>query len=77
MSCHAPKPDRDFLGALEYCATLQKNSRVGATGAIPITGRETLKFSYDRGALIRFGEKLQSVQVAWQYSWTGGWLPKR
>ena len=43
----------------------------------PVTGRESLKFSYDRGALIRFGGKFQSVQVAWQYSWTGGWLPKK
>ena len=68
---------RSSINGVENRATLQKNSRVGATAAIPVTGRESLKFSYDRGALIRFGGKFQSVQVAWQYSWTGGWLPKK
>ena len=68
---------RSSVNGVENRATLQKNSRVGATAAIPVTGRQTLKFSYDRGALIRFGGKFQSVQVAWQYSWTGGWLPKK
>jgi len=68
---------RSSVNGVENRATLQKYSRVGATAAIPVTGRQTLKFSYDRGALIRFGGKFQSVQVAWQYSWTGGWLPKR
>jgi outer membrane putative beta-barrel porin/alpha-amylase len=68
---------RSSINGVENRATLQKNSRVGATAAIPVNGRQTLKFSYDRGALIRFGGKFQSVQVAWQYSWTGGWLPKK
>jgi hypothetical protein len=68
---------RSSIDGVENRATLQKNSRVGATAAIPVTGRQTLKFSYDRGAFIRFGGDFQSVQVAWQYSWTGGWLPKR
>jgi hypothetical protein len=68
---------RSSINGVEDRATLQKNSRVGATAAIPITGRQTLKFSYDRGAVIRFGGDFQSVQVGWQYSWTGGWLPKR
>jgi hypothetical protein len=67
---------RSSIDGVEDRATLQKNSRVGATAAIPITGRQTLKFSYDRGAFIRFGGDFQSVQVGWQYSWTGGWLPK-
>jgi len=65
------------VNGVENHATLQKNSRVGATAAIPITSRQALKFSYDRGAVIRFGGDFQSVQVAWQYSWTGGWLPKK
>ena len=68
---------RSSINGVENRATLQKNSRVGATTAIPITGRQTLKFSYDRGAFIRFGGDFQSVQVAWQYSWTGGWLRKK
>jgi len=68
---------RSSINGVENRATLQKNSRVGATTAIPITGRQTLKFSYDRGAFIRFGGNFQSVQVGWQYSWTGGWLPKK
>ena len=67
---------RSSLNGIKNRASLQKNSRVGATAAIPITGRQTLKFSYERGAIIRVGGNFQSVQVGWQYSWTGGWLPK-
>jgi Putative MetA-pathway of phenol degradation len=68
---------RSSINGVENRATLQRNSRIGATAAIPITGRQTLKFSYDRGAVIRFGGDFQSVQVGWQYSWTGGWLPRK
>ena len=67
---------RSSLNGVENRGTLQKNSRVGATTAIPITQHQSLKFSYDRGAVIRFGGAYQAVQVAWQYAWLGGWPPK-
>ncbi len=52
-------------------ATLQKNSRVGATAAFPISKHQSLKFSYANGAYIRFGGDYQAFSVAWQYSWIG------
>lgn len=67
---------RTSLNGVENRASLQKNSRIGATAAIPITQHQSLKFSYNRGALIRFGGNYQAVAIAWQYSWVGGWLPK-
>jgi hypothetical protein len=67
---------RISLNGVENRGTLQRNSRIGATAAVPITKHQSLKFSYDRGAVTRFGGKFQSVQVAWQYGWIGGWPPK-
>jgi len=67
---------RSSLNGVQNPDTLQRNSRVGATTAIPITQHQSLKFSYDRGASIRFGGNYQAVQVAWQYGWIGGWPPK-
>jgi Putative MetA-pathway of phenol degradation len=67
---------RISLNGVENRATLQRNSRVGATAAIPITTHQTVKFSYDRGALVHVGGKYDSVQVAWQYGWIGGFWPK-
>jgi len=47
----------------------QTNSRVGVTTAVPITEHQAFKFSYSRGAYIRYGGNYHSVSVAWQYSW--------
>lgn len=52
--------------------TLQKNSRIGATAAMPISQHQSLKFSYDWGAIVRFGGKYQAVGIAWQYAWING-----
>ncbi len=60
---------RTSLGGIPNAATLQRNSRVGATAAIPISKHQSLKFSYARGAYIRYGGDYQAVAVAWQYSW--------
>ena len=51
--------------------TLQRNSPVGATIAIPITKHQSLKASYNNGAYISYGGNFQNVSVAWQYSWIG------
>ena len=50
-------------------ADLQRNSRIGATVALPLTQHQTLKFSYSRGAYISIGGDYQNVSVAWGYSW--------
>jgi len=51
--------------------TVQRNSRMGATAAIPITKHQSLKISYNNGAYINYGGNFQNVSVAWQYSWIG------
>ena len=62
---------RTSLNGVENAITLQANSRVGATVSFPITKRQSLKFSYSYGAIVRFGGNYQNVSVAWQYGWLG------
>lgn len=59
------------LNGLENPLTQEKSSRIGGTVAIPVSKHQTLKFSYDNGAYIRYGGNYQSVSVAWQYAWLG------
>jgi hypothetical protein len=59
------------LNGVDNPLTLEKSSRIGATAAIPLSKHQTLKFSYNDGAYIRYGGNYQSVSVAWQYSWLG------
>ena len=51
--------------------TVQRNSRVGVTASIPLTRHQSMKFSYNNGAYIRYGGNFQNVTVGWQYSWVG------
>jgi hypothetical protein len=46
-----------------------RNSRVGATFALPVTRHHSLKFSASRGAVVRVGGNFTTVAVGWQYSW--------
>jgi len=62
---------RSSLNGVENPSTLQRNSRIGATASIPLSKRQSLKFSYSDGTYIRFGGNFQNVSVAWQYSWLG------
>jgi hypothetical protein len=62
---------RTSLNGIENPATLQKNSRMGATGSIPLTRNQSIKMSYSRGTYIRFGGDFHNLSVAWQYSWMG------
>jgi hypothetical protein len=62
---------RTSLNGVENAITLQANSRVGATVSFPITKRQSLKFSYSYGAIVRYGGNYQNVSVAWQYGWLG------
>jgi hypothetical protein len=59
------------LNGVENPLTLDKNSRIGGTASIPVSKHQSLKFSYNNGAYIRYGGNYQSVSVAWQYSWLG------
>jgi hypothetical protein len=51
--------------------TLQQNSRIGATAAIPITEHQSLKISYNNGAYINYGGNFENISAGWQYSWIG------
>lgn len=62
---------RTTVNGVENTVSLQKNSRVGVTASVPVTKRQSLKFSYNNGAYVRFGGDFQTVSVGWQYSWLG------
>ena len=62
---------RTSLNGVSSPATLQRNSRVGLTSSIPISRHQSLKFSYNNGAYIRYGGNFQDVSVGWQFSWVG------
>jgi hypothetical protein len=62
---------RTSLNGVENSATQQKNSRIGGTVSFPVSKHQSLKFSYNRGAYIRYGGNYDNVSVAWQYSWLG------
>jgi hypothetical protein len=59
------------LNGVVSTATLQRNSRVGVTSSIPISRHQSVKFSYNNGAYVRYGGNFQNISVAWQYSWVG------
>ena len=62
---------RSTLNGVENPSTLQRNSRIGGTVSVPVSKHQSVKFSYNRGAYIRYGGNYQNVSVAWQYSWVG------
>jgi hypothetical protein len=47
-------------------ADLQRNSRLGATLAMPIGARQSLKFAYSAGATTRVGADFRTFTAAWQ-----------
>ena len=59
------------LNGVENPNTLQNNSRIGGTFAMPVTKHQTLKCSYANGAYIKYGGNYQALSVGWQYSWIG------
>ncbi len=59
------------LGGIANPATRQTSSRIGVTGAVPVSKHQSLKVSYNNGTYIRFGGDYQNLSVAWQYSWLG------
>jgi hypothetical protein len=62
---------RSTLNGVENPSTLQRNSRIGGTVSVPLSKHQSVKFSYNRGAYIRYGGNYQNVSIAWQYSWVG------
>ena len=62
---------RTSINEVENPGSLQSNSRIGGTASVPINVHQSLKFSYSRGAYVRFGGNFQNASVGWQYSWIG------
>lgn len=50
-------------------ADAQANSRYGTTFSYPLTKHQALKAAASRGLTARFGGKLSSIGIGWQYSW--------
>lgn len=51
---------------------LQRNSRIGATVALPVNRHMSLKLYANSGVSTRTGSDFDSTGIAWQYRWGGG-----
>ena len=51
---------------------LQRNTRIGATLALPINKRNSIKLYCSSGVLTRTGTDFDTYGLAWQYRWGGG-----
>jgi len=50
----------------------QSNARLGATVALPVGQRHSVKLAVSRGAIVRFGANFTTFSVGWQT----GWVPR-
>ena len=48
------------------------NTRVGATIALPIARRQSLKIGFSTGARVRLGSDFNTLNVTWTYAWGRG-----
>ena len=62
---------RTTINGVQNPNSLQRNSRIGGTLSVPVSKHQSLKFSYNRGAYIRYGGNFNNVSAGWQYSWLG------
>lgn len=62
---------RTAVNGVEGSQTLQANSRLGLTGSMPLTRRQSLKVSYSDGVIVRIGGSFRVLSVGWQYGWIG------
>jgi hypothetical protein len=51
---------------------LQKNTRLGATVALPVNRHTSFKLYASTGVSTRTGSNFDAVGIAWQYRWGGG-----
>src|SRR5258705_7583040 len=59
------------LNGVSNSGTLQRNSRLGLTASIPVSGHQSVKLSYSGGAYVLYGGNYHNISIAWQYSWFG------
>jgi len=50
-------------------ADLQNNSRVGATFSYPVSQNHSIKVAWAKGVISRIGGSLNTIAVAYQYTW--------
>jgi hypothetical protein len=50
-------------------STRQNTTRVGGTGSIPITHRQSIKIAVSTGAAERTGSDFNTGLIAWQFAW--------
>ena len=62
---------RTSVNTRESTNSLQANSRVGVTGSVPLSRRQSLKISYSEGMIVRIGGNFRILSVGWQYGWVG------
>ncbi len=62
---------RTSVNGVEGTQTLQANSRLGLTGSVPLTRRQSLKISYSDGVIVRIGGNFRVLSTAGQYGWVG------
>ena len=49
----------------------QSNSRIGGTMVLPVGKRNSVKFAFSTGAIIRSGADFTSVSAGWQTTFLG------
>jgi len=59
------------LNGVENPLTRQRNSRIGATGPVPLTKHQAIKSRFSDGAYTANGGNYKNLSVSWQYSWIG------
>lgn len=62
---------RMSVNGRESTNSLQANSRVGVTGSVPLTRRQSLKVTYSEGMIVRIGGNFRILSAGWQYGWVG------
>src|SRR4029078_11428773 len=45
------------------------NARIGATLAVPVGRRHSIRVGASKGAVVRFGANFSTVSIGWQTAW--------
>ena len=55
----------------------QSNTRIGATFALPVGRRHSIKLAVSRGAIVRVGADFSTFSFGWQTAWVTRPAPAR
>ena len=48
-----------------------RNTRIGATFAVPINKHQSIKLYDNKGINTRYGTDFDAIGISWQYAWAG------